>query len=143
MGRSTELLGHRFVELMPDKLSDGILYVSMTHATVMHNCPCGCGHEVVTPISPAKWQLEFDGESVSIFPSIGNWSLPCKSHYWIRRGKVIWSHRWTEDEIDEGRAHDRAVAQQYYDEGTLPQDDLFNEKPSNPWKFFNTPRRSK
>ena len=116
-----DLLPHQFVDLMPDELRDGILYVSMTHKTAIHKCVCGCGREVVTPISPAKWQLGFDGEHISLFPSIGNWSFPCKSHYWIRNGRVIWSRRWSPEQIDEGRAYDRSLAEAYYDgKGEIP-----------------------
>ncbi len=81
---------HKFVEFIPDELEDGILYISIIYATVLHKCGCGCGNEVVTPLSPSDWQLTFDGEAISLFPSIGNWSFPCRSHYWIRKNKVVW-----------------------------------------------------
>jgi hypothetical protein len=110
-----QTLSHEFVELMPDDLNEGVIYVSMIHCTAIHKCCCGCGQEVVTPISPAKWQLGFDGDHVSLFPSVGNWSFPCKSHYWIRTGKVIWSRTWSAEEIEEGRASDRSLAEAHYD----------------------------
>ncbi|PYT79987.1 MAG: hypothetical protein DMG40_13935 [Acidobacteria bacterium] len=77
-------LAHEFVEYMPDQLKDGVLYVSIPFATGAHKCCCGCGQEVVTPLSPTDWKLIFDGRSISLDPS--NWSFPCKSHYWIRSG---------------------------------------------------------
>ena len=79
------ILRHEFVEFIPDKLADGVVYVSIPYATVAHKCCCGCGMEVVTPLSPTDWELIFDGESISLDPSIGNWSFDCKSHYWIRQ----------------------------------------------------------
>lgn len=85
---------HQFVEFIPDELEDGILYVSITYATVLHKCGCGCGNEVVTPLSPMDWQLTFNGETISLFPSIGNWSFPCRSHYWIRKNEVVWVKDW-------------------------------------------------
>lgn len=90
-------LTHEFVEYVPAVLVEGVLYVSLRFATVVHLCPCGCGNKVVTPLSPADWHLLFDGEVVSLTPSIGNWSLPCKSHYWIRLDRVRWvrvTPRW-------------------------------------------------
>ena len=78
-----ESLDHRFVEYMPDSLDEGIVYMSMRFATVLHLCCCGCGNEVVTPLDPTEWQMTFDGRSVSLSPSIGNWSFDCQSHYWI------------------------------------------------------------
>jgi hypothetical protein len=113
MKRQTAL-AHEFVEYMPDQLKDGILYVSIPFATVAHKCCCGCGREVVTPLSPTDWKLIFDGQSVTLDPSIGNWSFPCKSHYWIRNGKVRWADMWTQEEIDAGRAADRMAKQKHF-----------------------------
>lgn len=101
-----------FVEFMPKELDDGVLYISMQYATVIHLCCCGCGNKVVTPLSPTDWQLTFDGESVTLDPSIGNWSFPCQSHYWITRNQVEWAPKWTGSEIEEGRRLDRALKQQ-------------------------------
>jgi Family of unknown function (DUF6527) len=75
---------------------------------------CGCGVEVVTPISPTDWRITFDGETVSLFPSIGNWSFPCRSHYWIKGGKVIWEEDWSDEEIRHARDRDRLRKWQYY-----------------------------
>lgn len=80
-----------FIVTVPDDLEEGVLYVSMTYATAIHLCACGCREEVVTPISPNDWQLGYDGEDISLTPSIGNWRLPCRSHYWIRSGRVDWA----------------------------------------------------
>lgn len=82
---------HEFVTTVPDDLEGGVLYVSMPYATAIHLCACGCGNQVVTPLSPSGWQLVFDGVSVTLHPSIGNWRLPCRSHYWIRRNNVRWA----------------------------------------------------
>lgn len=84
-------LKHAFVEFMPSELQEGVLYVSIQYATAIHTCACGCGNKVVTPISPGDWQLLFDGNSVSLTPSIGNWQFPCRSHYWITSNKVCWA----------------------------------------------------
>jgi hypothetical protein len=111
------VLKHEFVEFIPDKLEDGIVYVSIPYATVTHKCCCGCGTEVVTPLSPRDWKLIFDGETVSLDPSIGNWSFACKSHYWIRRNKVKWATRWSQDEIDAVRSHERLANQTNYSPG--------------------------
>jgi Family of unknown function (DUF6527) len=107
-------LAHQFVEYMPDQLKDGVLYVSILFATVAHKCCCGCGQEVVTPLSPTDWKLIFDGRSISLDPSIGNWSLPCKSHYWIRSGRVRWAGMWTHEQIENGRAADRTAKEKYF-----------------------------
>jgi hypothetical protein len=79
----------QFVGYMPDAFKQGILYVSMRGKIVIHLCACGCGEKVVTPISPNDWKLTFDGETISLCPSIENWDFPCKSHYWIRNNRSV------------------------------------------------------
>jgi len=108
-------LNHEFVEYVPEDLKDGTLYVSLTFATVVHKCCCGCGNEVVTPLSPTDWKITFDGESISLDPSIGNWSFDCNSHYWIENSKVRWARRWSQEQIDAGRANDRLAKKEYFD----------------------------
>jgi len=107
---------HEFVELIPDDLADTTLFISIPYATAVHLCLCGCGHRVVTPLSPTDWRLIFDGETVSLEPSIGNWSFDCQSHYWIENGRVHWAGRWSQARIDIGRDCDRQAKRQYLGE---------------------------
>jgi len=81
----------QYVEFIPESLSDGTLYISRTYKTAVHKCCCGCGEEVVTPLMSTEWTLSTNKDGVSLYPSIGNWSMPCRSHYWIRNSKVIWA----------------------------------------------------
>lgn len=106
---------HDFVECVPDRLEDGVLYISLQYATAVHRCACGCGHEVVTPFSPTDWSMIFDGQAVSLAPSIGNWSFPCRSHYWVERGRVVWAPSWTSREIEGGRSRDARRKAAHYD----------------------------
>ena len=99
-------IAYEFVEYIPSEPADGVLYISITYRTAVHNCACGCGHKVVTPITPADWQLLYDGDSVSLMPSIGNWSYPCRSHYWIQSNQIRWSSGWTNQQIASGRIRD-------------------------------------
>jgi hypothetical protein len=104
--KSDFTIEHEFVDLVPRKLKEGTLYVSIEFATATHKCFCGCGAEVVTPISPVGWQVTFDGETVSLSPSVGSWSLKCKSHYWIRRNQVQWAGEMSAEEIAAVRHQD-------------------------------------
>lgn len=117
--RSETTLTHEFVEYIPNDLKDGTIYVSMPFATVVHKCCCGCGSEVITPLSPTDWTLTFDGQSISLDPSIGNWSLACQSHYWIKRNRIKWARRWSQEEIDAGRVHDSLAKERYFN-GSKP-----------------------
>lgn len=86
-----------FVTSFPNELESGVLYVSAEFSTATHLCACGCRREVVTPLSPAQWVLTFDG-SISVRPSIGNWALPCQSHYVIDHGDIRWARPFTRDQ---------------------------------------------
>lgn len=103
-------LAHVFVDRFPERLDQGVVYISVPFALVTHLCCCGCGYEVVTPLAPQEWKLTFDGVSVSLHPSIGNWNFPCKSHYWIRNSTVHWDTRRTDKEISASRAAAHAVS---------------------------------
>jgi hypothetical protein len=103
-----------FVEFIPPELAEGKLYVSMIYATTVHLCACGCGNKVVLPLSPAEWQMFFDGEAVSLTPSIGNWEFPCRSHYWIKGNAIKWAAPWTAKQIEAGRRRDQADLDSYF-----------------------------
>jgi hypothetical protein len=117
------VLSHEFVEFIPDKLKERTIYVSIRFATATHLCCCGCGSRVVTPLRPADWKLIFDGKTISLDPSIGNWSFACQSHYCVTNNKVRWVAQWSQDKINAGRAHDRWAKERYFNAGA-PADDL-------------------
>lgn len=119
MGR-TDCLAVAFVEFIPEVIEDGRLYVSIEHATAVHNCACGCGTEVATPLNPTDWAVTYDGETASLDPSIGNWDFSCRSHYWVRRGRVQWAGSWSRERIEAGRAADRDAKRQQYGETSTP-----------------------
>ena len=108
------VLAHEFVEYIPDELKERTLYISQEYGTAVHKCCCGCGREVVTPLSPTGWQLTFNGKSVSLYPSIGSWSLPCQSHYFITKNRVVWAPQWTKQQIARGRAQEARAKEKYY-----------------------------
>lgn len=107
-------LMHRFVRTIPKELEPGVLYVSMEYATAIHACCCGCGNQVVTPFSPTDWQMTFDGEAISLSPSIGNWNFPCRSHYLIKSGRVVVAESWNSRQVMAGRSQDHANKANYY-----------------------------
>jgi hypothetical protein len=105
---------HKFVTFVPDELEYGVLYVTVEYRTAVHLCVCGCGNKVVTPLSPTDWTLIFDGKSVTLSPSIGNWSFKCKSHYWIRKDHIYNAGKWAEKRIESGRIEARKNKEKYF-----------------------------
>ncbi|NTG08847.1 DUF6527 family protein [Rhizobium rhizogenes] len=106
--KSSKRLKYSFVEGFPDQLESDTLYISVEHASMAHLCACGCRAEVITPLSPTDWRFTFDGKTVSVDPSVGNWSLACRSHYVIRNNLVHWAGDWSEETIAAGRKLDLA-----------------------------------
>jgi len=96
-----------FVDSVPEIIKERKLYISISFSTAIHLCPCGCKEEVVTKIAPHRWNMTYDGETVSLYPSVGNWSLPCKSHYWIKKNKVVWAESWSAKRIEKVREKER------------------------------------
>ncbi|MCB1470126.1 MAG: hypothetical protein KDK08_23960 [Rhizobiaceae bacterium] len=114
--RAAVPLQHEFVDSAPERMEQGIVYVSIKYRSVIHLCVCGCGNEVVTPLSPTDWRLTFDGVSVSLDPSVGNWSLPCRSHYFVRRNNAIWADDWSNERVAAGREYDQKAKEAYFNE---------------------------
>ena len=96
----------QFVEHFPETLIPGELYLAMEFATAAHLCACGCGVKVITPFSPTDWQMSFDGKTVSLKPSIGNWTFKCRSHYWVRSGRIEWAGDMSQEAVNAGRKRD-------------------------------------
>ncbi|NOW94758.1 DUF6527 family protein [Mucilaginibacter sp. SG564] len=136
-----ETLQHKFVDIIPEYLENGILYISIPRRTALHKCVCGCGNEVITPLSPTDWELTFNGTSVSLHPSIGNWSFKCKSHYFITENRIKHSEKWGEREIDNNRKRDKNRKDQFYKKVEENKVKTITEpiaaiKPVSKWKKF-------
>ena len=111
---------HRFVRAVPERLDAGVLYLSLDYVTTSHLCACGCGAEVVLPLHPTKWRMSFDGSTVSMSPSIGSRTLPCRSHYFITNGRIVWAKRMTADEFDGALARDLRDDDRWHGRKTQP-----------------------
>jgi hypothetical protein len=81
-------LSHKFVKNIPDAIECAVLYIS--------------------------WKLTFDGKTISLYPSIGNWSLRCQSHYWITNSEVEWAPKWSRERIERGRKEEKRDKETYY-----------------------------
>jgi hypothetical protein len=101
------------VQYMPAKLEPGIVYVAEAFGAAAHLCACGCRTVVRTPLD--RWSFIDDERGPSLYPSIGNWQEPCQSHYWIRKGEVIWARKWSSSQILAGRRAEEKRREHYYD----------------------------
>ena len=104
------------VHYMPKTLAPGVLYVSEEFGAAAHLCACGCGAKVRTPLGPTAWSLEESRSGVpTLRPSVGNWQLPCRSHYLINNGEVVWAESWSSEKISTGRRAEEERRSAYYD----------------------------
>jgi hypothetical protein len=110
-GRMTRLT-HEFVEYVPEELDDGVVYVSVRWRVAVHSCCCGCGERVVTPLDPAQWTLLFDGQNISLKPSIAGGR--CNSHYVITTGKVRWEKPLSRQQRTIADGRDQAALEARY-----------------------------
>jgi hypothetical protein len=131
MFRHTKL-EHKFVHYIPEQLEPGVIYISMDYATAAHSCCCGCGEQVITPFTPTDWKLTFDGETVSLWPSIGNWNFRCRSHYIIRNSRILGAEPWSDTKVKRGRRKDKRQRQEHFDgKSECNERKQSGEKPSN------------
>lgn len=60
---------------------------------VAFRCPCGCGNRIELMLieeAIPNWKLNIDPEGKpTLHPSIWR-QKGCKSHFWLRNGKVTW-----------------------------------------------------
>ena len=99
----------------PRPLEDGVLYVSSKFAASAHNCACGCGMKVILALNLAQWTFtRHPNGTGSLAPSVDNSSFPCKSHYWIRQGRVDWYGSLSPEEARHARARDSRTRKAYY-----------------------------
>lgn len=99
---------------MPRQKEDGVVYVSKKHRVAVHLCACGCGNKSVTPLNRSQWTISISAGDPTLWPSIGNWGFPCRSHYIISNGQVRWSSAWSRDEVHLGAQHDRDDRDHYF-----------------------------
>ncbi|MGY4197354.1 DUF6527 family protein [Bradyrhizobium sp. USDA 4520] len=102
------------VQYVPKDLAPGVLYVADEFDIAVHLCACGCGTKVTTPLGPTEWRVIDTSDGPTVVPSIGNWQLPCRSHYLITGGRTRWAGQWSEERIKAGRNAEQHRRDAYY-----------------------------
>jgi hypothetical protein len=92
------------VERLPTILEDGFVYVSGEYGIAALKCACGCGHRVTLLLGDGHTVNDVGGLA-DVWPSIGVWAAACRSHFWIRNGKVFWAEQYSEAEIRTAMKH--------------------------------------
>jgi len=74
-----------WVDLVPEKLEQNKVYISLKYMTSVHLCLCGCGNLAVTPLTTTGWFLTDVDNKITLTPSILNKNCPNKSHYILQK----------------------------------------------------------
>ena len=113
ISRRLKSITPEFVEYIPtdgDDLITGVVYITMKHGMVVYRCPCGCERLSEFMLDPIRYRMEYDGSSVSFYPSIGIPYLECRSHYWIRNNQIQWCAPMEDWEIEKAQKREFANA---------------------------------
>lgn len=78
------------VERIPTDLEDGVVYLSEEYEIAALKCACGCGHTITLLVGDGHQVDNLDGVP-DISPSIGAWDAPCKSHFCVKKGEIVWA----------------------------------------------------
>ena len=80
---------YQLVERIPAQLCEGVVYHTEEFELAGLLCACGCGHRI-TLLVPDGHEVLDEGGFATVRPSIGVLDGACKSHYFIRGGRVEW-----------------------------------------------------
>ncbi|WP_415926996.1 DUF6527 family protein [Mesorhizobium argentiipisi] len=80
----------------------------------MHLCACGCGNKVPISLGPAGWSVRDRNGKPTVWPSIGNGQLPCRSHYIITDGKIHWAPSMSAAQAVTALQHDHRRREAHY-----------------------------
>ncbi|WP_418225310.1 DUF6527 family protein [Burkholderia pseudomallei] len=75
--------------------------------------------------------MTYDGESISLTPSVGNWYSGCRSHDIVRQGRVIEAESWSQAQIEAEHRRDVAAKASFYSD-KVAVDDAQASTPGNP-----------
>ncbi len=88
---------YKFVEDVPNLPKKGVVYLVGTDAyywQAVMVCPCGCKKllqmNLMQEYDP-YWKYNIEKRKrITLSPSVHR-MVGCKSHFWIRKGKIIWA----------------------------------------------------
>lgn len=78
------------VGIIPNDLEEWVLYLSERYWLSKHKCFCWCGSDVVLTLDRWSHYIHFMDWTLTVSPSIGSFSIPCNSHYFIKNNTIEW-----------------------------------------------------
>lgn len=94
---------HAWWEDPPDAPQAGYVYLigdRQNPWSASFVCPCGCGELISLSLIKSddpRWRHSIDGlGAISLHPSIWR-TRGCRSHFFIRKGRVLWAYAVSDD----------------------------------------------
>jgi hypothetical protein len=88
---------YKFCKDEPEELEQKVIYIIGEHPylwKICFRCPCGCNEVISLNLlkeANPRWRFTIRWRKISIYPSIWR-KVGCKSHFYIKKGKVNWSY---------------------------------------------------
>jgi len=81
---------------LPDQLLKQKLYVvgGASPKWAMLSCPCGCGERIDVNLMQNRkpfWRLTVRKERATLYPSLWMARGTCRSHFWVKDGRIDWA----------------------------------------------------
>ena len=86
-------------ERLPPQVGPFEFHYSRRFEMAALSCACGCGHRVMLNLLD-QHHLLIEGGLPTVDPSILVSDAPCLSHFFIRRGRVVWAQQWSQKTVD-------------------------------------------
>jgi len=82
---------YKICKILPSlkDMENNVVYISKKYLSTSHKCICGCGIQIHMGLMPNEWKYQIDSNNkISMQPSVGNYQIPCKSHYIFYKGNA-------------------------------------------------------
>lgn len=86
-------------ERLPSQVGTFEFHYSRRFEMAALSCGCGCGHRVMLNLLD-QHHLLIEGGLPTVTPSILVSDAPCLSHFFIRKGRVVWAQKWSPKMVD-------------------------------------------
>lgn len=85
-------------ERLPQEVGPFEFHYSPRFQMAALSCACGCGHRVMLNLLD-QHSLRLEKGLPTVDPSILVADAACLSHFWLRRGEVIWAEQWSKSRV--------------------------------------------
>ena len=86
-------------ERLPQTVGPGEFHYSRRFEMGALACACGCGHRIMLNLLD-QHSLKIEDGLPTVSPSILAADSPCLSHFWLKRGRVVFAEKWSQVQVE-------------------------------------------